>query len=215
MAVVVTALGFVLWYSSVERLGVERAGLFAAWFLSALCSARRRSASPRSRFSVSWVLWLWNPASPSVSEAALSRWLTRPRPRLPAQAERLRRCETDELGRVAPSCPQYLSPAIPSIGSRKYACLNHLFKPVPVPERRAERPILSLRRRCSAILKRQHDPLICRDFLRGISPLADSNRRPSRYHGGSNAVNDVHTRSFESTFVLQAGQAACAVHVRA
>jgi drug/metabolite transporter (DMT)-like permease len=40
MAVVVTALGFVLWYSSVERLGVERAGLFAGIVpVSALLSA--------------------------------------------------------------------------------------------------------------------------------------------------------------------------------
>jgi drug/metabolite transporter (DMT)-like permease len=29
LAVVVTAVGFVLWYSGVRRLGVERAGLFA------------------------------------------------------------------------------------------------------------------------------------------------------------------------------------------
>jgi drug/metabolite transporter (DMT)-like permease len=40
MAVLVTALGFVLWYSSVERLGVERAGLFAGIVpVSALLSA--------------------------------------------------------------------------------------------------------------------------------------------------------------------------------
>jgi drug/metabolite transporter (DMT)-like permease len=40
MAVVVTALAFVLWYSSVERLGVERAGLFAGIVpISALLSA--------------------------------------------------------------------------------------------------------------------------------------------------------------------------------
>jgi drug/metabolite transporter (DMT)-like permease len=40
MAVVVTALAFVLWYSSVERLGVERAGLFAGVVpVSALLSA--------------------------------------------------------------------------------------------------------------------------------------------------------------------------------
>jgi drug/metabolite transporter (DMT)-like permease len=40
MAVVVTALGFVLWYSSVERLGVDRAGLFAGLVpVSALLSA--------------------------------------------------------------------------------------------------------------------------------------------------------------------------------
>jgi drug/metabolite transporter (DMT)-like permease len=40
MAVVVTALAFVLWYSSVVRLGVERAGLFAGIVpISALLSA--------------------------------------------------------------------------------------------------------------------------------------------------------------------------------
>jgi drug/metabolite transporter (DMT)-like permease len=40
MAVVVTALAFVLWYSSVNRLGVERAGLFAGIVpISALLSA--------------------------------------------------------------------------------------------------------------------------------------------------------------------------------
>jgi drug/metabolite transporter (DMT)-like permease len=40
MAVFVTALGFVLWYSSVGRLGVERAGLFAGIVpVSALLSA--------------------------------------------------------------------------------------------------------------------------------------------------------------------------------
>jgi len=40
MAVVVTALAFVFWYSSVDRLGVERAGLFAGIVpISALLSA--------------------------------------------------------------------------------------------------------------------------------------------------------------------------------
>ena len=40
MAVVVTAVAFVLWYSSVERLSVERAGLFAGIVpISALLSA--------------------------------------------------------------------------------------------------------------------------------------------------------------------------------
>jgi drug/metabolite transporter (DMT)-like permease len=40
MAVVVTALAFVFWYSSVERLGIERAGLFGGIVpISALLSA--------------------------------------------------------------------------------------------------------------------------------------------------------------------------------
>ena len=46
MAVVVTALAFVLWYSSVERLGIERAGLFASVLpISALLSATVIGAS--------------------------------------------------------------------------------------------------------------------------------------------------------------------------
>jgi drug/metabolite transporter (DMT)-like permease len=46
MAVVVTALAFVLWYSGVERLGVERAGLFAGIVpISALLSATALGAS--------------------------------------------------------------------------------------------------------------------------------------------------------------------------
>ena len=46
MAVVVSALAFVLWYSSVERLGVERAGLFAGIVpISALLSATALGAS--------------------------------------------------------------------------------------------------------------------------------------------------------------------------
>jgi drug/metabolite transporter (DMT)-like permease len=47
MAVVVTALAFVLWYSGVGRLGVERAGLFAGIVpVSALLSAAAIGESP-------------------------------------------------------------------------------------------------------------------------------------------------------------------------
>lgn len=40
LAAMVTAAGFVLWYSGVERLGVDRAGLFAAFCPCPRCSAR-------------------------------------------------------------------------------------------------------------------------------------------------------------------------------
>jgi drug/metabolite transporter (DMT)-like permease len=46
LAAMVTAAGFVLWYSGVDRLGVERAGLFAGILpVSALLSAAALGSS--------------------------------------------------------------------------------------------------------------------------------------------------------------------------